>query len=1502
MENNYLMAITAPTPFKNSKKVAKILIISITALLFLLGTMVAFLQCESVQNYLAHTATDYFSTKLGTKVQIGSVDIELFNKVSLKQVYIADQKGDTLIYADKIKMIFKPFQLIRNRFVCNGLNIQGLRGRLVIDKKKVFNLTFLLNAFKSKDTTKSKITYRIENVRLRNSRISFDNENFPYKGNQFDDKHVFVTKLNADISLHKLNSQYLIADLEDISLHEKSGFTLKNFTTSITADSKKALIEKTKIELPNSKITFSPITITYGSFDKLKKNLGKVHLRFTLNPSKIHLADLKAFVPVFKGTRGDVLASTDFQGSFSNLKIKNLNLSYSNLLSMQGDFELSGLPDLKETLVYAKIKDVKTDNGKLQDFLSQLQGKPVILPEQFNKLGAIHYKGSISGFFNNLVIYGALRTNMGLLSTDILLEVLPSFEGLNYSGSIHAQNLKTALLLNDKSSLDNLSFNLSSKGSILPSGEVKGDVSGLISSMMYKNYNYKNITLKGNFDKKGFEGKVNLDDPNAKLDFNGMIDFTKKMPSGNFQLSVKQLNPNKLNLTKAYPDLSLAFNISTDFSGESMEKTNTNVFIDSLYLFNKDKEVFIKKIYVKSILNDTASTLSINSDLVTGIVKGRYSFANLVDNVSSMLNNYLPSLEKGNGSVKIHPINNFVFHFSKFNIDKLADLLNIHVTLDAETSISGYYNDKTQKFRVEVISPLVTWGKNSYSNLNLLCVNPTDAINLTTTSNVNQNTKLNFSSRIANDSVLLNLGWADKTNFAGDVNVLTMFSRNDENKLQAQVQIQPSKVIMKDSTWNIQKSLITTDFKSINVSNFAVEHQNQFIKIHGIASSRQTDSLFVNLQSVQLNYVLDLLKVREPKMEAMVSGNCVATNVLDHITLLLDVSGKDFSFNNSLWGDVKLKSSWDELHKRIVAKGVVYTSTDTIAHLDGDYYSKKDSMNFMADAKALKADFLRYYLDSTLQNISGVATGKVRIFGSLKHILFDGDVAVRDGKFDIDYLKTSFHFADTVHLRPSEISFNNVKVFDKENHTAIFSGKLTHNSFKNMRFNFNVTCKNMLAMNTTQKDNPSFYGKAYATGRVRIQGETGKVVLTVDAKTEPHTKVYIPMQRSAVATENTFVQYVSNRNQKSAGKVDSQKQVAVRVPKSSFRVNLQIEATPDAEVIMATDQLGGDMIKASGTGNIRIDYDRNSDLKLYGNYEVEKGEYIFTLQQVIRKTFAIRQGGTIRWSGNPYLAIINLNAVYTVPSVSLLDILDESQLEGVARTSVPVNCLLGLTGDLMQPTIKFDLELPSDAELQRRIKNIVNTEEMMNREMLALLVMSRFYKPDYLQTSKTGVGTEMVSVLTTTVSGQLNSWLSQLGNKINVGVNARLGNGQDLSNGGEYEVAVMYQPNNRLVINSNLGYRNDVLNMTNSNFVGDVDLEYKLNKSGKLRAKAYTHSADNYYYTTGTAKTTQGVGLLYREDFNTFSELLRHYFSPKTKKNDTTKIEKDSVILKKQKL
>lgn len=1478
---------------KGIKKIAKILFILLATGMFALGTMVALLQCSSVQRYIVAKTTALLSEKLGTKVQIESVDFTPFNKLLLNKVYIADQKADTLFYANQLKVGISPMYLLKKQLVCTSMKISGFYGRFVIDKQNRLNLQFFLDAFKGKEKKELPIVLRFDKISLSDSRISFDNENFTPVNGFFDPKHIYVKHINSEISLHKLSSKYLSVEIKSLSFKEKCGFKLKNFSASLIANKSIARIDGLSIKLPNSSVQFTPITIKYGTLNNLSK-FDKINLRFCLDNSTISFADLRTLSPAIQKAHGEVHLSSCFQGDLANIRIKNINLSYNDDLSLRGSLELSGLPNFSETFVYAKIDEIKTDKNKLQDLVSNLIGRPFILPDEMNQLGNMRYKGNISGFFNNLVAYGSLNTNIGTLYTDMMMEVLPGFTGVDYSGSMHANKLKLDKLVNDSSSIGETSFNLASSGKIRPRGDVTGDIKGTISTLVYKKYNYQNILIKGAFDRTGFDGEVNLDDENAKLNFIGKINFASKMPSGKFELNIDKLNLYKLNIAQKYPDLTIGMKATANYEGQNIDKANTNISINNLTIGNSEKEVFIKKLYLSSILNDTNSVLSVNSDIVTGVVKGKYNLSSIAKSLNELIGNYIPSVFEHNSSLLIKKgDNNFIYHFSDFHINEIAEVLNIPLYLSPETSISGFFNNTANKFRMEITSPEIKWKNSHYTNAYFLCNNPDRTLQLKAYSNLNQKSTLQISSQVVNDSVLLSMNWDNPSEFSGNLNTVGYFSRNSENKLIADIDLFPSQIKIKGGAWDISNSRIKTDFKSAEISNFGMQQDNRYIKVDGIASANTTDSLTVLMNDIQLSNLLTIVNLQRPKLEAAITGKCVLMSVFDKMVMNMKVFGKDFAYNDAVWGDVNLTSSWDNVHKRVKASSIVFTPTDTIGYLGGEYYPRKDSLEFLANGKALSIEFLRHYLDGAIQHASGHAVGKMRIFGSLSHILLDGDVYLKDGQFDFDFLKTTYHFSDTIHVRPDGVIFKNIKVFDSEKHSAILNGRLTHKNFDNLRYNFTIDCKNLLGLNTTEKDNSSFHGKAYGTGRVRIQGTSSKVAFDMNLRADANTKIVIPMGNNGVATENTFIQFINKPDSTKTIELKNKKETNTETNnKTNITLKLQVEATPDAEVVLITDPVGGDMVRSSGRGNLRLDYDNNGALKLYGNFEVEKGEYIFTLQQVVRKTFSIRNGGTIRWTGNPYLALINLDAAYTVPSVSLLDILDETQLDGVARTSVPVNCLLNLTGDLMQPTIKFDLELPSDAEIQRRIKSIVNTDEMMNREILALLVMSRFYKPDYLQNNKTGLGTEMVSILTTTVSGQLNGWLSQLSNKFNMGVNARLGNGQDFTEGGEYEVALMYQPNNRLIINSNVGYRNDIMNTTNSNFIGDLDIEYKLNKSGKLRAKAYTHSADNYYINNiSTAKTTQGVGLLYREDFNTFPELMRYYFSRKNK-NIETKPEK----------
>ena len=74
-----------------------------------------------------------------------------------------------------------------------------------------------------------------------------------------------------------------------------------------------------------------------------------------------------------------------------------------------------------------------------------------------------------------------------------------------------------------------------------------------------------------------------------------------------------------------------------------------------------------------------------------------------------------------------------------------------------------------------------------------------------------------------------------------------------------------------------------------------------------------------------------------------------------------------------------------------------------------------------------------------------------------------------------------------------------------------------------------------------------------------------------------------------------------------------------------------------------------------------------------------------------------------------------------------------------------------------------------------------------------------------------------------------------------------------------------YLLDNRLLFNGNFGYRDKALN--NNSFIGDFDLEYLLNKSGNIRLKAYNRYNDQNYYVK-SALTTQGVGIVFKRDFD----------------------------------
>jgi hypothetical protein len=279
----------------------------------------------------------------------------------------------------------------------------------------------------------------------------------------------------------------------------------------------------------------------------------------------------------------------------------------------------------------------------------------------------------------------------------------------------------------------------------------------------------------------------------------------------------------------------------------------------------------------------------------------------------------------------------------------------------------------------------------------------------------------------------------------------------------------------------------------------------------------------------------------------------------------------------------------------------------------------------------------------------------------------------------------------------------------------------------------------------------------------------------------------------------------------------------------------------------------------------------NEDLKMFGTYTLSKGSYNFTLQDIIIKDFTISEGSKIAFHGDPYSAQLDIRAIYSL-NANLSD-LDESFLndKDLNRTNVPVHAVLLVTGDMRQPDISFDLEFPTlTQDTDRKVRSIVSTEDMMNRQIIYLLALNRFYTPDYMASATKG--NELVSVASSTISSQLSSMLGQLSDKWSVAPTVRSDRG-DFSNV-EVDLALSSTLlNNRLLLNGNLGYRDKALN--NNSFIGDFDIEYLLNRSGNIRLKAYNRYNDQNYYVK-TALTTQGIGIVFKRDFDNIFSFWKH--------------------------
>ena len=1458
-------------------------------------TVCSFVWKEKVEQFLIQNLETSLGKALGTSVSIEDIDYKLFDKIVIRRLTLKDTGNEDLLSADEIECDLGIMPLFSGEVVLDFLKLSNTTFNLKKNENGT-NLDFLLSRFKKE----GKMTTRFRRIILENCFVHFVNEQKKQKlGNGvFNPNDIRIGEINSEINIDLLKKNTFEGRVNYLNFKElNSNFIFKNLQTDIRLNDSSLLVSELLLQTQHSKLEFDTLTTFFYSFDELKDLSDKVTFGIKLQPSYITLSDFGGFVPTLRKFSNKLSIDGEIKGTPNQILCPNLLVNYGSSIHFDGDFSISDLINEEKPYISADINKLDFNVASLQDILAIVRNKPTIFPQRLSRLGKCTYKGKIDGFFEKIELLGTLYSGIGNVHTDIFLESNNNFSDIKIDGNIQTRNLRLGEVLDPKWQIGTLTFNTYVCTMFGDDTPIQGNINLLVDKFNFRGYDYENLKAKGHFIKKAFDGEIHFDDKNGEFHLLGAYDLDKSSPKFNFDARLSHFCPNAMNLIDTFPNLSLSLAVRSNFEGGTLDNMNGTLSFDSLDIRNGEKEFFLPQLLISSSEKNNERNLSFQSELVSGFVAGEFIFASLKQSVMHFANKYIPSIST---EEFLSPLkNDFTYKIDFSQLNQLCDVFDFPWRINDNIGLFGFYDDINEKisFNLQIPNLSKQNGKVGFENIKLVVNNFEEKLNVEgKISLIAPKFTTNFHSQMAakNDSLDWLVSWySNKENsFEGEFFSQTVFAK--ENEIPTlKTQIFPTQFVLSDSIWDIKNSIISTDFAKIAIDSFSIYRQNQFILVDGNASAEMTDTLHLDLQNIDLRYISDFIPRQSIVMTGDATGSGFVTNTFEKPIFEANVSVPEFSFNHAHWGKVNASSDWNNEKKALEFFGNVTNKEHHVADIKGYYFFANDSLDLLGKANSLPISFLDYYLQKITLGAKGFASGDVHVFGKKKKITVAADAFVHPAELSVDFLNTSYTFTDSIILKPDSILFRNIAMTDEFGNKGKINGYVSHNFFEDIKYFVNIDCNEMQVMQSTPKESPYFYGDIFASGNVKIFGDEKNTTITANAETEPKTRVVIPMgDETATAMDNSFVSFVQP--------IDSS---TIEVPKlitptsssngSNIQLSLMVNVNQDAEVCLIIDPSAGDMLKAVGEGDLKVDFNVNtSDLKIYGNYVLDRGEYTFTFQNALRKQFSIQQGSSLYWSGVPYDAEVNINAGYQL-SASLVDLFGESILSTSNRNSVPVLCLVNLTGNLMHPNIKFDITLPnSDDELNRSLKSTINTEEMMNRQIVYLLAFNKFYTPEYLKTNSQN---ELLALASSTLSSQLNSWASQLLDKWDFGVNFRTsGEGETRSN--EYEFAFLYSPNNKLFINGNLGYRDD--NFSASKFIGDVDVEYKLTRRGKLRAKAYNHTND--YKEFKTALTTQGVGLVYRENFSSLKDLVAEWKEDIRKSKEERAIRKEKRAARKK--
>ena len=1377
---------------------------------------VILLHIPAFQALLGRKVSEALSEKFAAEVSVGRIDLGLANRIIVDDVRMKDKEGKDMLAVSRLSAKLDIVALMNGGITISSAQIFGMKGTFY---KKADadapNFQFVIDSLASKDTTtQTPLNLRIKSLVVRHSGFTYDDYSQPVNPNRFNLSHLNVGNISTHLLLPKLTNDSISLNLKRLSLTEASGLKINNLVFRLNASKRQMSADGFSLSLPHSTIRLDSVLATY-EFNGGKLSMPTLRFEGFVPESSITPSDISCFLPEMSKVKTPFKFRTSVSGTGNMLNVPELSVT-----SADGGFSLNASGSISNNnRWFSSIHDLHISSETIGFVQREILNNGKQLPEEIERLGDINFIGELGGFANNVSVKGRLTTDAGNANVGIGLN------GDSFTARLETKGLNIRQFLgNDKFGILASDLDIDGNRSL---SKIKVD--GKIAQFDYDGYSYNNLNVNATINGTTAEGTVTIDDPNIIAQADGTVDFSGNAPAANISARVKQIVPRVLKLTDYFDDGKLSADIDADVRGKSLRQLMGTIHVSNFDMQSSKTSYHLDNLTINAEPTDEGRRINMLSDFAQGTITERNNF--------------------GTADLDV----------AVSKSDWLNTFFDLPVEISSPLRLKGSYNTKSDEIDMTAQLPQFT----------------VSGVKMNYDLKVKRNETGDIDSRIS---------WDDgKPNpFKGTLNCTTkLISGNGIKGFHTRVH--ESEIFINDTVWQLRPSEIEYSDKRLSIDNFSISHNDQHLTINGLATADPGDSLTVDMHGINVEYMLGLVNFNAVDFSGLASGKINVKSVFGTPSLSADIDVREFQFQKGRMGTLYAKASYNN-HSKQIDIDAHADDTDGKTLVKGYVSPEQNYLDLAIHADNTRMEFIESFCGSFMRNTDLRGNGDVRLAGFLSgenSINLSGDLTA-NGSLQISTLNTAYTLHDCkIRMIPNEIFFERDTIYDRDGHIGIVNGAIHHDELTNLTYDFDIEAQNLLAYDFHDYQDATFFGTIYGTGNCKIKGRSGRIDFDVNATPQKGSFIEYNAASPDAISDQSFIEWRDARAlaaNDSPGAQPSEKntvrQEDIGDSHTNIHMNFLFNTMPENFTLrLLMDKQSGDYIALNGSGILRASYYNKGSLDMYGTYLIDHGIYKLTIQNVIKKDFMFQPGGTIIFGGDPYNSTLNLQALYTVNGVSLADLQIGNSFK---NNNVRVDCMMNINGTPSSPHVEFDLDLPSlGTDAKQMVRSLINSEEEMNQQVIYLLAIGRFYSQgennNENQQSQTSLA--MQSLLSGTVSQQINNVLSSITNNSNWNFGANISTGDQGWYNAEYEGTLSGRLfNNRLIINGQFGYRDNAATATSS-FIGDFDVRYLLFPSGNAAIRVYNQTNDRYF--TRNSLNTQGIGIILKRDFNSIPDLFR---------------------------